>query len=85
MAATGHEDVAQAAVAQGMVSEEIPLILFFDLDAYITAIGSLKAFPENFLHTLAVKSNPTLRCVMNGSMCSRLLRLQDLDRPPPIL
>lgn len=62
MAAQLHREVVKQALAQTIVSEARPLVLFFDLDAFRAAIRDLhSAFPKHFLHTLAVKANPTLR------------------------
>lgn len=65
MAAQLHREVVKKALAQDTVSEARPLVLFFDLDAFRAAIRDLhSAFPKHFLHTLAVKANPTLRSVI---------------------
>jgi diaminopimelate decarboxylase len=62
MAAKGHSHVLKHALSKQVISEDHPLVLFFDLIAFRHAIKELlEAFPSHFFHTLAVKANPTLR------------------------
>eukprot|EP00123_Amoebidium_parasiticum_P011220 comp20583_c0_seq1/m.26505 comp20583_c0_seq1/g.26505 ORF comp20583_c0_seq1/g.26505 comp20583_c0_seq1/m.26505 type:complete len:435 (-) comp20583_c0_seq1:213-1517(-) len=61
MAATRHAETAAAALQQQLLSEDTPLALLYDLAAFRQAMHDLTAaFPAHFLHTMAVKSNPTL-------------------------
>lgn len=52
--------LAKAAVIQGIVGEERPLALIYDLARLQKAIATVKeVFPEEFfLHTTALKANP---------------------------
>eukprot|EP01134_Creolimax_fragrantissima_P001662 CFRG1662T1 len=73
-----HALVVQNAIASGTLSEDNPLALFFDMVAFRQAICNLRdAFSGErgntdtriqgrYLHTLAVKSNPTLEIMKNA-------------------
>ena len=51
----------RGAVGAKLLSAEQPLAMFFDLDDFREQIGSLRgAFPENFVHCMAIKAQPTL-------------------------
>lgn len=51
--------VLAAAVTRGVLSEDAPLAMFYDLGAFRAGIAALQAaFPPGTLHTLAVKANP---------------------------
>lgn len=51
------------AVAEGVLSDENPLVMLYNLDQFKGQLESAKkAFSPNFLHTVAVKANPVLVC-----------------------
>eukprot|EP01124_Arcella_intermedia_P011707 TRINITY_DN1812_c0_g1_i1.p1 TRINITY_DN1812_c0_g1~~TRINITY_DN1812_c0_g1_i1.p1 ORF type:complete len:455 (+),score=86.39 TRINITY_DN1812_c0_g1_i1:39-1403(+) len=53
--------VLRQAIKENIVGEKTPLVLFFDLSSVDSSVKALKSsFPDHFLHTLAVKANPTL-------------------------
>eukprot|EP01114_Cavostelium_apophysatum_P021025 TRINITY_DN7214_c0_g1_i2.p1 TRINITY_DN7214_c0_g1~~TRINITY_DN7214_c0_g1_i2.p1 ORF type:complete len:447 (-),score=110.25 TRINITY_DN7214_c0_g1_i2:57-1373(-) len=49
----------RSAISAGMLSEEQPLGLFYDLEHFKNSIEEVrKAFPSHFIHTMAIKANP---------------------------
>jgi hypothetical protein len=55
------EDAVRKAVSQGALSDDSPLVMLYNLEAFKATLQAAKqAFPSNFLHTVAVKSNPIL-------------------------
>eukprot|EP01116_Phalansterium_solitarium_P024929 TRINITY_DN9290_c0_g1_i1.p1 TRINITY_DN9290_c0_g1~~TRINITY_DN9290_c0_g1_i1.p1 ORF type:complete len:408 (+),score=118.31 TRINITY_DN9290_c0_g1_i1:51-1274(+) len=54
----------KAAWQAGLLSEDTPLAIFYNLSHYRREIQKLiGAFPSHFVHTMAVKANPVLRCL----------------------
>lgn len=61
--ATWKDESVRKAIAEGILNEENPLAMIYNLDAFKEVLNSAKkAFPSNFLHTVAVKANPVLVC-----------------------
>lgn len=55
------EEAVRQAVAQGKLNEDNPLAMLYNLDSFKGALNNAKkAFPPNFLHTVAAKANPVL-------------------------
>lgn len=55
------EEAVRQAIAQGKLGEDSPLVMLYSLDHFKNQLDNAKkAFPSNFLHTIAVKANPVL-------------------------
>jgi diaminopimelate decarboxylase len=50
--------------AMGLLTDEAPCALFYDMDAYRAVLTSIKeAFPPSTLHAVAMKANPLAACL----------------------
>lgn len=75
--------VIAAARQQGLIGPDLPSAVFYDLDAFRSALGRIRAaFPASALHAVALKANPLsglLREALKAGMGAECASLPELE------